>query len=157
MQQPGFQPMSMGQRRGNGSLSLETCMVTIQSMFDNIVSKLRNMDSKLLVLDNIDKQDTERNGNIASIDRRVTSVETQVNESSRQLTELQTSRAFDSQTWDDIKRAHSDISRHITDLNITKSSLGDELKSVSQENTRLNEQLLHLLSRSMRDNVLLQA
>ena len=150
----GFSAYEYGSTTGNGSLSPETCMVSVQSMFDNIDSKLRNIDSTLLVLDNIDKQVTELNGKIASIDRRVTLVETQVNESSRQLTELQTRRALDSQTCDDIKCAQSDISRHITDLNITKSSLGDELKSVSQENTLLNEQLLHLQSRSMRDNLL---
>ena len=79
----GFQPMSMDQQRGNGRLSLETCMMSVQSMFDNIDSKLRNMDSKLSVLDDIDKQVTERNGKMPSIDRRVTLVETQVNESSR--------------------------------------------------------------------------
>lgn len=149
-QQPAF---GFGLQDATGG-NMQGFMQSVKCMFDTIDTKLRNLDSKLRVLDNIDKQVTEMNSKIATMDRRVTSLERQLNESNRQITELETSRAFDSQTCDDLKRAQSDISRQVTELDNHKKDLTDSLKSVTQENIRLNEQLLDLQSRSMRDNLL---
>lgn len=132
VQQPVYrQNTVLGYQQGGVNGSMQRYMQFVKTMFDNIDWKLGKMDSKLMLLDNINKQMMELNVKVASMDRQISSVETQLNEISRQITELQASRAFNLQTCDEIKHAQSDISKQITDINATKSSLASFLWSDS--------------------------
>lgn len=105
----------------------------MQTMFGHTENRMKGMDSKLNKLDSIENQVLKMKEKVSSMDRRVTSLETRLTESNRQLFEIQASRAFDSQTSDEIKTAQTALSKQLTGLATVTDELARNLVCFSGE------------------------
>ena len=91
---------------------------------------------------------------LSLMDGRVTSLECEVSDQRSQLNEIQASRAFDSQTCEEIKAKQLIIDKQLLETAKSKSSVTSEHKLLVKNNARMSEEIIDLQSRSMRDNLL---
>lgn len=103
--------------------SIENCQKNIQSKLNKIETDVKAVSGKVTL-----------------VEVKVASLEIKISEADKKLAEFEQSRAFDSETCDEIKRNHTEL------LN--------SIKTLNNENSSLSENILDLQSRSMRDNLL---
>ena len=118
------------------------------------MEKLEAMDRRLYKLDNIEQQLSTLSHKISSMDGRVSSLESKICTHNTQLTEFEVSRAYDSQTCDEIRSEQKTINKKLKDVLASKNSISTEQATLQSENSRLSEAIIDLQSRSMRDNLL---
>lgn len=68
--------------------------------------------------------------------------------------EIETSRNFDSQTCDEIRAKQTDIDKQLQSEKNRYSSMKNTLEGLQLENANLQEEILNMQTRSMRDNLL---
>lgn len=70
------------------------------------------------------------------------------------VNEIEKSRAYDSQSCDEIRSRHNEIEKELVNERKNSQKMKTECESLLTDYTRLNEEVLDLQSRSMRDNLL---
>jgi len=115
-----------------------------------VVEKLNAMDSRLSKLDSIETKISEVSRQIGKIDTRVTSLESVSRETSNRLTEVETSRATESQLFDDITLKHTTLEKSLKG----ERERVNQLKTECDRLKAINDDVIDLQARSMRDNLL---
>ena len=150
------QPPNIIQQANAGGQNSEQMinMSQLQAVLCRMESKMGDMDSKLKTLDSINSQVNSLNVKLSKFDDRVTSLETKLCETNSRLVDIEASRAFDSQTCDEIKKKCCDIENTVkSDLN-KMQSFSKDFETIKSQNDQMQEEILDLQTRSMRDNVL---
>lgn len=127
-----------------------TCAGATENFQQYIIDKLNSMDKRLCKLDTIESQLTDLSRKINQIDNRVISLEASSREANSRLTEIETSKAVESEVFDDIISKQSNIDKLLKEERDRVNQLQrecDQLKSI-------NEDVVDLQARSMRDNLL---
>ena len=119
-----------------------------------VIHTLQSLDKRLNKLDTIETQISSLSQKISNMDGRVSSLENNVYAQKVQLAEFEASRAFDSQTCDELKSCQSAINKQLTEIATGNKNLSKQQASLQTVNARLSEDILDIQSRSMRDNLL---
>ena len=80
--------------------------------------------------------------------------ETKISVHNKQLSDIEVSRAYDSQTCDEIRSKQSSIDKQLLEATTSKTSIVNQHEKLQAENARLSESIIDLQARSMRDNLL---
>lgn len=126
----------------------------IQATLEMLLQKVNNIDSRLNKLDSIEKSVESVKTKLNSIESRVTKLERGFEASEKKLVDLETSRSFDAQNCDELKKNLEEIESKLSDEKRRNEHLSTEIKSLSTETARLSEESLDSKARSMRDNLL---
>ena len=126
----------------------------ILNKLESIESRQQTMERRLDKLDIIENQVTNLSQKFNQMETRLSSLESKLYQYDRKLNEIEASRHFDSQTCDEIKSKQVDIDLSLKTETLHNTRLASRLEEVNDENNRLNENLLDLQSRTMRDNLL---
>jgi hypothetical protein len=118
------------------------------------MDKLESMDQRLRKLDNIETRVTRIDEKVGSLDRRISSLESDLNEQRRKLNEIEASRNYDSNFCDTLKQKQDQIDKTIRESKIQNDSVCKNYETLKYENQRLNDEVVDLQARSMRDNLL---
>ena len=118
-----------------------------QVLHEAIMNRLDSIDSRLRSLDSIDKQLLCTNGKISVLESRLGDNENTIKSIHKTVSDLEECKNYDSvklsELCDDQKR-----------LDHTQSQIQNELRKTRELNTKLQEELIELKGRSMRDNLL---
>lgn len=129
-------------------------MSDIQSILHRLESRMEAVDSKMNKLNDIEKQVKSMSLQFSKFENRVTSLETEVTQTNKRVVDLENSRAFDSQTCEEVNSKCKDLDSKLKSELKQCDSLQNDLSEVKSDNIRLSEEMLDLQSRSMRDNLL---
>ena len=88
------------------------------------------------------------------MDRRVSSVETNLTDNNKRLIELEVSRSVDSQTCDEIRSKQKQADTDMKQERTRSTNMNKELDKLKSANKKLTDDIVDLQSRSMRDNLL---
>ena len=124
------------------------------ALLEKIENRLNNIDVKLRVLDSLESKITSISARVGKIDDRVTSLEQKIVESNQAISDVQASRAYDASVCDSIQKTQESVKSELSKLNKDNQRLINQMKTITAEKNELNEKLLDLQSRSMRDNLL---
>ena len=127
---------------------------TINTFMGRLESILDTMNQKLLSLDAICEQVKSIHVALAKFETRVTSIEINIYETNTRLTDLEASRAYESQTNDEIKVKCGSIEKSVMSDAKKLQAVASECATVTSQNNKIQEELLDLQTRSMRNNVL---
>ena len=119
-----------------------------------VIDKLEAMDRRLTKLDNIEHQLSTLSQKLSNMDGRVSSLESKISAHNNQLSDIEVSRAYESQTCDEIRSEQKTINKQLKDVLASKNSMSTNQATLQSENARLSEAVIDLQSRSMRDNLL---
>ena len=119
-----------------------------------IIEKLESLDRRLNKLDTIETQISGLSQKLSIMDGRVSSLEGKVHNNNYRLTEIEASRAYDSQTCDDLQSKQSSIDKQLSEVSKCKQKLSQQHEELQAQSARMSEDILDLQSRSMRDNLL---
>ena len=123
-------------------------------LLNRIESRLDNIDSKLKILDSLESKICNINDKVKKIDGRVSSLENKIMECNKTISELQESRNFDSKVCDEIKKVQNNVKDQLSAILKENEIITTNMKKMDNDKGRLNETILDLQSRSMRDNLL---
>lgn len=115
-----------------------------------VLERLESMDKRLSKLDTIEKQLSSLSVKMTSLDNRILALETSSKETNDRLTQVENSRMFDSQANDELRSKQTEIDNQLKN----EQSRINNLKSECDKLKRVNEDIIDLQSRSMRDNLL---
>lgn len=115
-----------------------------------VVDKLNSFDKRLGKLDSIETQLSTLSQKLSTMDTRVYSLETSVHETNSRVTDIETSRAFDAQTCDEIKLKQGELDKV---LKVERDRISD-LKQCYDSLKTIPEEVTDIKARSMRDNLL---
>lgn len=124
--------------------------MTSQAMNQAIMSRLDSIDNRLKSLDSIDQQLLNINGKISSLEVRMSENENTVKSIKNVVTDLEETKNFDSQALASLRDSQKRLERDV----VSTHSLRKELQDIVEQNIRMNEELIDLKGRSMRDNLL---
>ena len=137
-------------------LNSRSCLLRLSQLSNDnfqvyVVEKLNAMDSRLSKLDSIETKLSEiSRRQIGKIVTRVTSIETVSRETSNWLTEIETSRATDSQLFDDITLKHTNLEKSLKG----KRERVNQLKTECDHLKAINDDVIDLQASWMSDNLL---
>ena len=114
--------------------------------------KLKNIEQKLIKLDQIDNHLSNLSKSVSIIDSRVSSLENSVQENSKKLTDLEASRAYDSKTCEDIRKSQIDLERKRREGEKKISKVSDDIESLKRRNEELAEEIIDLQGRERIDS-----
>jgi hypothetical protein len=128
----------------------------VSPIIDNtvIMSKLEAIDLRLRKLDSIEEQVLNINSKISSMNHRISSLESKMSDSNKTILELEKSRTFDSQVCNEISSKQKNIDKILSDEKQRCNSMQGELHNLKQSNSKLEDDIVDLQARSMRDNLL---
>lgn len=109
-----------------------------------------SLDKRLNKLDAIEKQLSTLSTKLSNIDTRVTSLESSVRDVDARVTDAEMSRAFDSQTCEELKSKNSELDKALQAERAKVAKLTSEFESLKS----VPEDIDDLRSRSMRCNLL---
>ena len=119
-----------------------------------VVDKLEALDRRLNKLDIIETQMSSLSQKLSNMDGRVSSLEGKLHTNNCRISEIEASRAYDSQTCDELQTKQSSIDKQLTEISKSKKKLSDQHDILQSQTARMTEDILDLQSRSMRDNLL---
>lgn len=122
-----------------------------------ILDKLEALDTRLGKLDSIDKQLHDMSQKLSLIDIQVSSLESTAKQTSIKIMEIESSRATESQFYDDISSKQAQLDKSMKEERDRVTKLSRDYESLKKINSSLSDDLTDLQARSMRDNLLFLA
>jgi hypothetical protein len=135
--------------------TLRTTLPAVPPTYNQMVlDKLEALDKRLNKLDTIEAQVKSIHERVASLDTRLTFLETSVHDHGRKLIDIEASRNYDAQVCTELENKNKEIEKCIQSGKNQSDKLSLEFEKLKSENERLSEEVVDLQSRSMRDNLL---
>ncbi|KAH3865003.1 hypothetical protein DPMN_028037 [Dreissena polymorpha] len=116
----------------------------------SVLDQLRSLDTRLNKLDSIETQLSNLTMKLSNMDVRVTSLEGTVRKVDSRVTDVETSRAFDSQTCEELKLKNTELDKALQAERRRIAELTSEFESLRE----VPDDIEDLRSRSMRCNLL---
>ena len=91
---------------------------------------------------------------MTQMNSKITVLEQKVSETDKKISEIEASKAFESQTFHEISGTQKKIDSGLKKSQEQYDKINDQFNRLKNENKRLNEEITDLQSRSMRDNLL---
>ncbi|KAH3830507.1 hypothetical protein DPMN_103751 [Dreissena polymorpha] len=115
-----------------------------------VLDQLMSLDNRLNKLDSIEKQLSTLTTKLGNMDTRVTTLECKVKDVDTRVKEVEVSRAFDSQTCEDLKSKNIELDKALQTERANVAELASELKTLNS----VSDDIEDLRARSMRCNLL---
>ena len=119
-----------------------------------LLDKLDTMDKRLQKLDTIEQQLSFMSHKMTLMDNRVSSLELTLSDTNNKIRDIETSHEIDAKTRGDMISKQTSLDKQLKQERSNIESLSNDLSDVKSTNKDLNEQIIDLQSRSMRDNLL---
>ena len=149
-----YTPQQQQQQQNQLAAAASSPASQTNMLLNRIESRLDNIDSKLKILDSLESKICNINDKVKKIDGRVSSLENKIMECNKTISELQESRNFDSKVCEEIKKVQNNVKDQLSAILKENETITTHMKKLDSEKERLNETILDLQSRSMRDNLL---
>lgn len=119
-----------------------------------VLNRLDAMDKRLGKLDTIEEQINTVTKKLSAIESRVSALESSSVDMNKRFAEIETSRVVDAQTCDEILSKQDSIDKQLCDERKKFNKLASDFESLSKAKDAIQEDLVDIQSRSMRDNLL---
>lgn len=135
---------------GTGSVQMSNEPPWVKTLFAEIYSIKASMSK----LDKIESDVANISHNMKNVEVRVNLLETKLSDQCTELNGLKCSRDFDSKTCDELKKANEKLQHDLKTEISKRDELSDKFENVCKEKNSLQEDIIDLKGRSMRDNLL---